>query len=146
MPPHQNAKSHLALDPLTHFVLGPIFLLTLAFASYHYQHPQQHAQVFNFWLIVVAAALILLNIKTRLYSLRIQDRLIRLEERLRLATLLSPPELARAQCLTTPQLIALRFASDEEFSALVKRTLAESLNPKQIKQNISSWRADYSRI
>jgi hypothetical protein len=76
----------------------------------------------------------------------LQDRVIRLEERLRYTQLLTPADLARTHALTLHQIVALRFASDAELPALLNRTLSENLAPKQIKQSIQSWRPDHTRI
>jgi hypothetical protein len=82
----------------------------------------------------------------RLNALRVQDRLIRLEERLRLQTLL-PAELSpRIAELTESQLIALRFASDNEVPGLVEKVLAAKMKSKDIKQAIVTWRADMFRV
>ena len=95
------------------------------------------------WLVVVAGALFLLNAKQRDYSLRVQDRVIRLEERLRIAALMPAVD---TRALTMRQLIALRFASDAELPALVYRTLNENLDGKAIKAAITDWRTDVERI
>jgi len=77
----------------------------------------------------------------------VQDRVIRLEERLRLERLLDPPLAARISELTTAQLVALRFASDEEVGGLVARVLeGELTGRKEIKRAIRSWRPDHERI
>jgi hypothetical protein len=79
-------------------------------------------------------------------ALKAQDRVICLEERLRFAALLPADLLARSKALGEDQLIGLRFASDDELPALVKRALDEHLTRDQIKKSINSWRPDYFRV
>ena len=108
----------------------------------HRNHNLPH----HIWLVVVSLALVVLATKCRINDLKGQDRVIRLEERLRYAALLPPAQASAAANLSVRQIVALRFASDAELPALVTRTLAENLEPKQIKQSIVNWRADNQRV
>ena len=139
----QTYANHARIDPLYHFFLAPVFLITLIASIVHLV---RHPHLGSAWHVVLALALFLLLFKVRTYSLKVQDRVIRLEERLRLATLLPEPLRARIDELDIRQLIALRFASDAEIPALVERTLNEKLSPKQIKQAVQNWRADNFRV
>lgn len=139
----QTYANHARLDPWYHFFLAPVFLITLIASIVHLV---RHPHLASAWEVVVAFAFFMLVFKVRTYSLKVQDRVIRLEERLRLATLLPEPLRARINDLELRQLIALRFASDAEILALAERTLNEKLAPKQIKQAIQNWRADDFRV
>lgn len=139
----QTYANHARLDPWFHFFLAPIALIIFIASIVHLvRHPHPWGLVH----VVLAFALFILVFKVRSYSLKVQDRVIRLEERLRLATLLPDPLRARINELDVRQLIALRFASDAEIPALVERTLNDKLTQKQIKQAIQNWRADNFRV
>ena len=101
---------------------------------------------FTAWNLVMSVALLLLLLLARINPVKVQDRVIRLEERLRLANLLPDALRARISELSERQLIALRFASDKEIPALVHKTLTERLKPAEIKQAIAEWRADTWRV
>jgi hypothetical protein len=146
MPEPQNYKNHVRWDPLWHFFIAPVLLLNILAAIAATIHHWPHHGVLFLWWILISIALFLAVGKARSHSLKAQDRIIRLEERLRLAALLSAEENTRSRSLTESQLIALRFASDDELPALVKRTLNENLTPKQIKESINSWKPDYFRV
>ncbi len=99
-----------------------------------------------FWA-VFSLAIILLGLAARLMALKAQDRIIRLEERLRYHRLLASDLASRAENLPVGQIIALRFASDTELGGLVERALnGEFATPKDIKLAIKDWRGDYLRV
>ena len=101
---------------------------------------------FTAWSIVLAFGLIGIALYARLFPLRAQDRVIRLEERLRLALVLPEPLRARIPELTPAQLVALRFAPDAELPALVEETLRDRLSNPDIKKRIQVWRPDTFRV
>jgi hypothetical protein len=146
----QTYANHTRFDPLFHFFLLPVFalglILSLIHFFYHLRESDMRDNIHSFLLIVLAVALITLVLKVRLYSLKLQDRIIRLEERLRLTQLLSEPLRSRIPELTEGQLCGLRFASDAEVPKLVERALNEKLTRKYIKKAIQNWRPDYWRV
>ena len=146
----QSYAHHTRWDPWFHFFVLPVFVLGLIMSLIHFfAHTTEgdfRDHVHAFLLILLAAALLVAVFKIRLYALKVQDRVIRLEERLRLTQLLSEPLRSRIPELTEGQLCGLRFASDAEVPKLVERTLNEKLSRKDIKQAIKTWRPDYWRV
>ena len=140
----QTYANHVRWYPPFHFVLAPLMLANLIYWIVRfYQNPGWD----NGALVVLAIALILMMFISRLFALRCQDRIIRLEERLRFQTVLDPETAAKAGGLRVGQIIALRFASDEELPELVKRVLnGELVSQKEIKLAVKNWRADNFRV
>jgi len=139
----QNVSNHTRYDPVFHFFILPVFsLLLLASIVHLFIRPDLHSVV----LVVVAIAMSAVIFKVRLYPIKVQDRVIRLEERLRLATLIDPALRPRIAEFTESQLIALRFASDAELPALAARALNEKLAAPEIKKAIQQWRPDNWRV
>jgi Family of unknown function (DUF6526) len=93
---------------------------------------------------LIASILVLLSI-SRVYTTKLQDRIIKLEMKVRCATLLPPAQHVTLMRLSTPQLVALRFAPDDELPALLDRADREHLTPDQIKQSIKNWLPDWDR-
>lgn len=144
MSEQQTYQNHTRFFPLVHFVLFPILLFNLIWQAIRlYQEPSWDRAE---WLLM-AFAFIAMNVAARMQALRAQDRVIRLEERSRYKELL-PKDLAdKATNLKTSQMIALRFASDEELQGLVERTLnGEFKTTKEIKLAVKNWRGDYLRV
>jgi hypothetical protein len=139
----QNLKNHARLDPTFHFFVAPIALINFFTAVWRLVNDVTVAQG---WNVALAAALVVALFKIRIYALRNQDRIIRLEERLRLAAVLPESLRGRIPELNEDQLIGLRFASDEELPELVENALANAWNRDAIKKHIGSWRPDYYRV
>ncbi|MGA3102544.1 MAG: DUF6526 family protein [Terracidiphilus sp.] len=139
----QSAKSHGRFDPLYHFFLAPVLLATLITAIVALVHRQCFL---HWWMLVLSLAAIVLLFRLRSYPLKVQDRVIRLEERLRLQALAPVEWHAQIYRLTEDQLIGLRFASDDEVVELAKQALEHNLTRKQIKERIKSWRPDEWRV
>jgi hypothetical protein len=140
----QNYQNHTRFHPLFHFVGFPILAISLIYFIVRvFQDFSWDRLMFVFLLVGVIATFFL----TRVNALKAQDRVIRLEERLRYKELL-PNDLAeKAMNLRTNQMIALRFASDEELPDLVARTLnGEFATGKEIKLAVKNWRGDYLRV
>lgn len=142
----QSYSNHARTDSPTHFFVFPVLIANVGVAIWiavHFRHPYP---CLGYWAIVVALALLVLAFKCRVNDLKLQDRIIRLEERLRIASWIPADQHKHIPELTLPQLIALRFASDEELAALVHKTLTQNLEPKAIKQSITTWRPDNHRV
>jgi Family of unknown function (DUF6526) len=139
----QTFANHARFDPAFHFFILPVFAIAMFTALVHFIW---HRSFNSGAMFVFSVAAILVVLKIRLYGNKLQDRIIRLEERLRLSVLLPEPLRSRIPEITEDQLIGLRFASDAEVAALVARALSEKLSRKDIKKAIQNWRPDYSRI
>lgn len=140
---NQDFKHHAKFDPIFHFIAAPTLLLNLIAVSVHLYH---HHSLWNTWLLALSVLIIFPIFRIRMYPLKVQDRVIRLEERLRLREL-SPAEWhPQIQRLSEDQLVGLRFASDDEVVALARQALEQNLTRKQIKERIRTWRADYWRV
>ena len=144
MPEPLSYKTHRAYDPLYHFFVIPVLginVLIVAYAAF------RRPFWLTLWGIVFALALIALAWRVRYFPLRIQDRLIRLEETLRLQRVLPEELKGRIDDISTRELIALRFCADDELPEHVRAIYAgEYRGGENVKSRIKSWRPDPHRI
>ena len=140
----QSFENHAKLVPAYHYwatallVLPTLYFLFLTVTSFSLE---------RLAIALFAVGVVIIGLFARLFPLGVQDRVIRLEERLRMEALLPEELRGRIGDFTTEQLIGLRFASDDELSDLCRKVLDESISDrKPIKQAVQSWRADHQRI
>ena len=139
----QNYKNHTRIVPMFHFGVLGIFTVNFLWAAYSLTGCATGQAVMD---LLLAIGLLLLGLSVRSMIVRVQDRLIRLEMRLRLREVLAADLHGKIPALTTRQLIALRFASDGELPALVREVLAGTLaTSKDIKLRIKDWQGDFLR-
>jgi Family of unknown function (DUF6526) len=144
MAAQQNYQNHVRWHAPHHFVLTPILLINFIYAIVRLvQEPNIDRAEF----LLLSIGLLIMSILVRINALRVQDRLIRLEERIRYEKLLPADLFVETNKLSRSQINALRFASDEELPALIRRTLnGEFLKNGEIKSAITNWRGDYLRV
>jgi len=140
----QTYQNHAQLIPLYPYVALPVLLINALWALYQLTQGVGGESIIA---LAVAVALLLIAFYARVFALAAQDRIIRLEEQLRLRALLPDDLQARINDHTTEQLIGLRFASDGELPALSRKVLDNDIaDRKTIKQLVQSWRPDYQRV
>lgn len=142
---NQTFKTHVRMDPLYHYVLSVLLLASFVVAiinmvrSINAEENVMQSVLF----LLMTVAIIIIAILVRLYPLKSQDRAIRAEENLRhyvlTGKLLNPS-------LSNNQIIALRFADEQEFPSLCERAVKEKMKPNEIKQAIVNWKADNNRV
>ena len=144
MTEQQNYSNHVRWVPLFHFFVLPVLLTNFFTSIFRYR-----VSGFSWgWLIgmLTALALFMLAGLGRSFALKVQDRVIRMEERQRCERLLPHDLKSRIEEITPDQFVALRFASDAELPGLVSKVLADKINNrKAIKQMVKNWRGDYLR-
>ena len=140
----QSYANHTRWHPPFHFFVIPVMLINVIWAIVVFVKAPERTQG---WWIVVSLALVVMALLVRTNALKAQDRIIRLEERLRYQQLL-PAELAQQSgSLPAGQMIALRFAADEELEGLIREVLANRLTKSSdIKKAIKNWRGDTFRV
>jgi hypothetical protein len=140
----QNFQNHVRVVPAYHMFVFGVFVINIGYTTYRLvKDAFSWGSLIN---LLVALALVVLFFHVRIFVLAVQDRVIRLEMRLRLAELLPAELRPRIMEFSVGQLVALRFASDAELPALARKVLDEKLiDRKAIKQLVKDWQADYLR-
>lgn len=140
----QNFANHMKFVAPFHFFAVPVLVINFFWSLYRlWKLGFSFAGIFG---VIFAAALVVLVFEARLFALAVQDRVIRLEERLRYAQVLPADLQARTGELSINQIVSLRFASDSELPALARKVLDEKLTERKvIKRLIKNWKPDYQR-
>ena len=140
----QGFATHRRFIPAWHFFALPVLVANVIALAVHFA---RQPGIANAWSVIVALALVIGIYLSRSMPLRAQDRIIRLEERTRLDRILPSDLRGRAGELSASQLIALRFAPDDEVPELTRRALNGELKTQgDIKRAIRNWRADHLRV
>ncbi len=142
----QNYDNHIRVYPIHHLVFYPLMGILVTIAAIHtYAHPEVRME----WIFITLLLLLItwLSFMVRQhYALTNQNRIVRLEMRLRFFLLTSKDFRGLEKDLSFGQIAALRFASDEELSMLIDRTIKEKLSPDDIKKSVTQWQADRMRV
>jgi hypothetical protein len=140
----QTYASHRRWVPMYHFFAVPVLLMNVIVTAIQFV---RYPRFMTGWTVVVALALFLAVLVLRFMPLRAQDRVIRMEERVRLERLLPGDLRGRVSELTAEQLIAIRFAPDDEAPELTRRALNGELKTQgDIKRAVKNWRGDHLRV
>jgi Family of unknown function (DUF6526) len=139
----QRFENHVKIVPVFHYFVLPVFVLNAFWSIYRCV---RHFSGASLMTLLLALAFLLGTLYARMFALRVQDRVIRLEMRQRLERLLAPELRPRISEFTVGQLVALRFAGDAELPALARKVLDEKLTDRTaIKKMIQKWEPDYLR-
>ena len=140
----QNFANHAKTVPAFHFFVLPVLLLNLGWSVYRWK-VSLWSMDGAVW-VLTSVAILMGFLLARMFALSVQDRVIRMEERVRCERLLPQDLQARIVEFEPGQLISLRFASDAELPALARKVLDEKIKDRKvIKQQIKNWRSDYLR-
>jgi hypothetical protein len=139
----QSFKSHAKFVPVFHYFVGPVLMINVINSVIRAYHFFNYEHAFG---VLLALALFTLAFLARIFALKVQDRVIRLEMRLRLRELLPADLQSRILEFRTGQLVAMRFASDAELPTLARKVLDENLtDQRSIKSQIQNWQPDHLR-
>ena len=139
----QNYDNHAKFIPIFHYIALPLLLVNFFGALFRVT---QEISFYTLNDVGLAISLIVVAVFTRLFALKAQDRVIRLEEQIRMQTFLPDALKVHVGRLTMGQIVALRFASDEALADLTLEALDQNTSPNPLKQAVKNWRPDYDRV
>ena len=143
---NQNYENHTRYNPLHHFVLTPLTTIFFGWTISKIDFSSQETVLESGYLFIGSFILVLLPLIARMYALTLQNRIILNEMRNRYFHLTGKTFEEKEQNLKLGQIIALRFAGNDELLGLMDRAIAEKLTAKEIKQQIKNWKGDYIRV
>ncbi len=142
----QNFQNHARYYPFHHFVVTPLTLFYLGWTVYRMDFSSSESTMLSLYQLLGAFILVLLPLLSRIYALKTQNRIILMEMRQRYFHLTGVPFYSKETKLKLGQIIALRFAGDEELMDLMEKAITTNLSPKEIKTQIKNWQGDYRRV
>ncbi|MDP2040732.1 MAG: DUF6526 family protein [Algoriphagus sp.] len=142
----QNYQNHARYFPFHHFVVTPMTLIYLGWTVYKMDFSSSESLNSGIYSLLGAMILTLLPLLARIYALKTQNRIILMEMRQRYFHLTGAPFYSVENQLKLSQIIALRFAGDEELLPLMEKAIQEKLSPKDIKKQVKNWQGDYRRV
>ena len=141
--PDQNFKNHTQFVPVFHYVTLPLLLLVIVGAVVNLVNSSQQNLNTSILIFLLSIVTLLVSFFARIFALKAQDRAIKAEENFRHFIATGKP---LDKAMTTAQIVALRFAGNEEFVALAQKAVTENMSLKEIKMAIQNWRGDYNRV
>ena len=142
----QNYQNHTRYFPFHHFIITPMTLIFLGWTVARMDFSTTETTSTSIYMLLGASILILLPQLARIYALTTQNRIILMEMSLRYFHLTGSAFYEKEKQLKLGQIIALRFAEDEELLPLMEKAIKEKLSPKEIKLQIKNWKGDYRRV
>jgi hypothetical protein len=142
----QNYANHTRVYPFHHLIVTPLTLVFLGWSVYRMDLSTTDTIATSVYFLLGAVVVALISLLTRIYAIKNQNRLILLEMRQRYFHLTGSPFYTKESQLTLGQIIALRFAGDEEIVGLMEKAIKERLTPKEIKSQVKNWKGDYNRV
>ncbi|MDI1321149.1 MAG: DUF6526 family protein [Algoriphagus sp.] len=142
----QNFKNHARYYPLHHFIVTPLTLIFLGWTVNRSNFETSESTSESIYFLILALIVVILPMMERIYALKNQNRIILTEMRQRYFHLTGKSFYEKERDLRTIQIIALRFAGDDELLELIDQAISKKLSNKEIKMTVKNWKPDFSRV